>query len=503
MSSYGVSIFGHGHPALKEALARQLDRIISLHGSFSHPARSGAADALIARCGGGLARVSFSSSGTEANEAALKYAALASGRKRFIACRGGYHGKTLGALSATDGAKYRAAFEPLLWEFAFVPYDDTAALEAAIDERTAAFIVEPIQGESGIRPPRPGYLAEAFRICHDRGVLVILDEIQTGTGRTGRFLASQSEPLRYDIVTLGKGLAGGLPVGATLVSEAVARAVPRGAHTSTFGGNPLTAAGIQATLGLLDSAALARVSDLGSAAIERLRSLASPLVRDVRGAGLMLGLQVAPFPRRRPQSPPARENPGHPGGRRRRPLPSPLHHRTGAYRASGRNPAQDPPPARLRRPAMCRFLIVRSAEAFDPGPLFRAFAEMARLSRAPDGDRQADGWGAALQDPSGGWLSRKSLRPIWQDGEALDEIPAGRIFLLHARSASFSDQKEMLEFNQPFVEGRRAFVFNGLLKGVAFPRPLEGRIGAQKIWALIRGLLGREDPADSLRLLAG
>ncbi len=293
MSNYGVSIFGHGHPALKEALARQLDRIVSLHGSFSHPARSGAADALIARCGGGLARVSFSSSGTEANEAALKYAALATGRKRFIACRGGYHGKTLGALSATDGAKYRAAFEPLLWEFAFVPYDDAAALEAAIDDRTAAFIVEPIQGESGVRPPRPGYLAEAFRICHDRGVLVILDEIQTGTGRTGRFLASQSEPLRYDIVTLGKGLAGGLPVGATLVSEAVARAVPRGAHTSTFGGNPLTAAGIQATLGLLDSDALAAISDLGRAAIEGLRSLASPLVRDVRGAGLMIGLQVA------------------------------------------------------------------------------------------------------------------------------------------------------------------------------------------------------------------
>ncbi len=135
---------------------------------------------------------------------------------------------------------------------------------------------------------------------------------------------------------------------------------------------------------------------------------------------------------------------------------------------------------------MCRFLIVRSAEAFDPGPLFRAFAEMARLSRAPDGDRQADGWGASSQAPSGAWQTIKSLRPIWQDGEALDEIPTGRIFLLHARSASFSDQKEVLEFNQPFVGGRRAFVFNGLLKGVAFPRPLEGRIGAQKIWSLLK-----------------
>ncbi len=135
---------------------------------------------------------------------------------------------------------------------------------------------------------------------------------------------------------------------------------------------------------------------------------------------------------------------------------------------------------------MCRFLIVRSAVAFDPGPLFRAFAEMARLSRAPDGDRQADGWGAAMQNANGEWRTMRSLRPIWQDGEALDAVPSGRIFLLHARSASFPDQKEMLEFNQPFVEGRRAFVFNGLLKGVAFPRPLEGRIGAQKIWSLLK-----------------
>jgi len=293
MSNYGVAIFGHRHPVLREALSRQLDRLTSLHGSFPHSGRTGAADALIARCGGGLTRVSFSSSGTEANEAALKFAALATGRKRFVACRGGYHGKTLGSLSATDGAKYRRDFEPLLWDFVFVPYDDTAALEAAIDDRTAAFIVEPIQGESGVRPPRPGYLSEAFRICHARGVLVILDEIQTGTGRTGRFLASHAEPLRYDIVTLGKGLAGGMPIGATLLTEEIAGAVPRGAHTSTFGGNPLAAAGILATLGLLDSAALGRVSDLGRTGIASLRSLESPLVRDVRGAGLMIGLQVA------------------------------------------------------------------------------------------------------------------------------------------------------------------------------------------------------------------
>jgi acetylornithine/LysW-gamma-L-lysine aminotransferase len=293
MSNYGAAVFGHGHPVLREALVRQLDKLAGLHGSFRHLGRSAAADALVARCGGGLARVSFSSSGAEANEAALKFAALATGRKRFIACRGGYHGKTLGALSATDGAKYRAAFEPLLWEFAFVPYDDPAALEAAVDDRTAGFIVEPVQGEGGVRTPRPGFLAEAVRICRARGVLVILDEIQTGTGRTGRFLASQAEPFGYDIVTLGKGLAAGIPVGATLVTESIAAAVPRGAHTSTFGGNPLTAAGILATLGLLNGSILERVARLGRIAMEKLRSLDAPLIREVRGAGLMLGLQVS------------------------------------------------------------------------------------------------------------------------------------------------------------------------------------------------------------------
>jgi LysW-gamma-L-lysine/LysW-L-ornithine aminotransferase len=292
MSSYGVTIFGHRHPALTAALARQLDRLTVLHGSFGSDVRSAAAAALVARCGGGLARAALSSSGTEANEAALKFAALATGKKRFVACRGGYHGKTLGALSATDSPKFRRAFEPLLWEFAFVPYGDAAALEAALDERTAALIVEPVQGESGILTPPAGYLVEAVRSCRARGALTILDEIQTGTGRTGRFLASHAAPLAYDIVTLGKGLAGGIPVGATLVSEAVAAAVPRGAHTSTFGGNPLAAAGILATLGLLDEKVLAQVSSLGAYALERLRSIRSPHIRDVRGSGLMLGLEV-------------------------------------------------------------------------------------------------------------------------------------------------------------------------------------------------------------------
>jgi len=293
MSNYGVAIFGYGPSDLTESLQRQIQRLPCLHGSFANDMRSEAAEALVSRCGGGLARVAFTNSGAEANEAALKFAALATGKKRFVACRSGFHGKTLGALSATDGMKYRQAFEPLLWDFHFIPYDDLAALESVIDPQTAAFIVEPIQGESGVHLPAEGYLRRAAEICRSRGVLTIIDEIQTGTGRTGHFLASHPEGIAYDIVTLGKGLAGGIPAGATLVSGRVAEAIPRGGHTSTFGGNPLAAAGVLATLKLLDQALLSHITEIGTYFRERLKTRLSPFLKDVRGRGLMIGLETA------------------------------------------------------------------------------------------------------------------------------------------------------------------------------------------------------------------
>jgi acetylornithine/LysW-gamma-L-lysine aminotransferase len=293
MTNYGVNIFGYGHPDITAALARQVGRLTTLHGSFANDERAEAAQELIGRCGGGLAQLYFANSGAEANEAALKFAALATGRKRFIACRGGYHGKTLGALSATDGEKYRKPFEPLVWDFRFIRYGEAAALEAALDAETAALIVEPIQGESGVRLPANGFLRQAADLCRSRGGLLILDEVQTGCGRTGTFLRSQAEGLSYDIVTLGKGLAGGIPVGAALVSAAVAEKIPRGAHTSTFGGNPLACAGIKATLRLLDEGRLAHVAAVGSYFLEELARLSSSLIKEARGKGLMLGLEVA------------------------------------------------------------------------------------------------------------------------------------------------------------------------------------------------------------------
>ena len=293
MTNYGVNIFGHGHPEITRSLVQQIQRLTTLHGSFVSDVRAEAARELVGRCGGGLSRVYFGSSGAEANEAALKFAVLATGRKKFVVCRNGYHGKTLGALSATWGAKYRTAFEPLLWEFEFVDYNNPAALEEALDEATAGFLVEPIQGESGVRTPDPGYLRLAVDICHARQVLLIIDEIQTGAGRTGCFLASHPELIPYDIVCLGKGLAGGIPVGATLVSEAVAEKIPRSSHTSTFGGNPMAASGILATLKLLDQDMLRHNADIGGYLLAGLRSIRSSLVREVRGRGLMLGLEVA------------------------------------------------------------------------------------------------------------------------------------------------------------------------------------------------------------------
>ena len=290
MGNYGVNIFGHGHPKLTKALKLQLKRLTILHGSFSNDVRAEASEALVKRCGENYARVYWSNSGAEAVEAALKFAVLATGKRRFIACENGYHGKTLGALSATGGDKYKKQFEPLLWEFARVPFDDIEALEKAIDAETAAFIIEPVQGEGGVLIPAEDYLSKAREICSRRGILLVIDEIQTGAGRTGRFLVSEGVPA--DIICLGKGLAGGLPVGATLVSEKVAQSVPRHMHTSTFGGNPLACAGVIATLNLLDEKLMARVAEVGRYFGEELAALRSGLISEIRGRGLMFGLTI-------------------------------------------------------------------------------------------------------------------------------------------------------------------------------------------------------------------
>ncbi|HVN76000.1 MAG TPA: aminotransferase class III-fold pyridoxal phosphate-dependent enzyme [Thermoanaerobaculaceae bacterium] len=291
-SAYGTAVLGYGHPALTRAVSRQLETLHVLHCSFASDVRVDASRALLARVGPPLKRVFWSNSGAEAVEAALKLAALATGRHRIVACVGAFHGKTLGALSLTHDPRYRAGFEPLLWDVVHVPFGDADALGAAADGAGAVF-VEPIQGESGVRPAPPGFLRAAREICDGSGALLVLDEVQTGVGRTGRFLACHGEGVAPDVVCLGKGLAGGVPAGATLVTEAVASRAHRGAHSTTFGGNPLAAAGVMAVLEVLTDEFLEAVAAGGERFMGRLRDVGEPRVVEVRGRGLMVAVEVA------------------------------------------------------------------------------------------------------------------------------------------------------------------------------------------------------------------
>lgn len=292
-SNYGVSIFGYNQPRITRTLEDQLHRLVSLHGSLGSDVREEAAKLLVSRCGGKLSRVFFSNSGSEAVEAAIKFARVATGKSHFVAFEGGYHGKTLGSLSATSGEKYRHAFEPLLWSFTHIPLGDKNRLNEAVSEETAAIIIEPVQGEGGIREASADFLRYIQKLCRDNHMLLIADEIQCGTGRTGTFLASERYGLTPDIVCLGKGIAGGMPVGVTMVSGAVAARIPLHLHTSTFGGNPLTSAGIVAVLTEFDDPALlTHIGDTGAYFLRELKTLSHPGIVDVRGSGLMLGIEL-------------------------------------------------------------------------------------------------------------------------------------------------------------------------------------------------------------------
>ena len=292
-SNYGVSIFGYNHPRITRTLDDQLHRLVSLHSSFESDVRHEAARALVEQCGGKMSRVFFSNSGSEAVEAALKFAKLFSSTSRFIAFQNSYHGKTLGSLSATSGEKYRQAFEPLLWNFTHVQLGDKNGLEEAVKGEVAAIILEPVQGEGGLHAAGSEYLEHLQELCTKRNILLIVDEIQCGTGRTGTFLASDQYGLTPDIICLGKGIAGGISVGVTLVSESVAARIPLHVHTTTFGGNPLTSAGIVAVLKEFeDGRVLQHISDIGAYFLKQLKTLTHPSIVEVRGTGFMLGMEL-------------------------------------------------------------------------------------------------------------------------------------------------------------------------------------------------------------------
>lgn len=293
MSNYGVNILGYENRTINKAITNQLGKIADLHGSFTSDVRIEAAQKLIEICNIPNSQLYFSNSGAEAVEAALKFAVMATGKKKFIVMKNNYHGKTLGALSMMEGSKYQKPFLPLLWETISIPFDDVKSLKNVIDHEIAAVILEPIQGEGGIRVASNNYLRQVSTMCQKNGALLIFDEIQSGTGRSGTFLASEPSGVKPSIICLGKGLAGGLPIGMTIVDSNIAQKIVRGMHSSTFGGNPLTCAGIIATLEYLKKHdILEHVSKIGSYFIKQLSRIKSPHIKEVRGKGLMIGVEV-------------------------------------------------------------------------------------------------------------------------------------------------------------------------------------------------------------------
>jgi LysW-gamma-L-lysine/LysW-L-ornithine aminotransferase len=292
MTNYGVNLLGHTHPAVTAAITAQAARLTNAHQSFDNPARDEFLQALGALLPPPLTKISFGNSGAEAIEAALKYARVASGRTGIIATHRAYHGRTFGALAATADAKYRDPFAPMLEGVRHIPFDDLDALDKVLDDSVGAVIIEPIQGEGGVRVPAAGYLKGIRERCDAHGILLICDEIQTGF-RTGAVFAFSREDIMPDILCLSKSIANGLPIGVTITTEAVSDRVPKGSHGSTFAGNPLVCAAGAATLRVLAEEALhARAAKAGTRFQERIRELRLPQIREVRGRGMMQAVEL-------------------------------------------------------------------------------------------------------------------------------------------------------------------------------------------------------------------
>ena len=298
ISGVGVASLGHANPRLAAAIAAQAEQVLHTSNLFFHPLQGEVASRLSSLSG--LPRVFFCNSGTEAVEASLKFArrfwhAQGAPRSGLVAIEHSFHGRTMGSLSVTWDDHYRAPFAPLVPGVTFVPADDPAALKAAVTASTAAVIVEPIQGEGGVRPMSRAMAAAVNEACASTGALLIADEVQCGLGRTGRAFYSSALGLHPDIMALGKALGAGVPVGATLFSERVAQAASFGDHGSTYGGNLLACRAALVFLEeLIDNGLMAHVADVGAHVESRLRALAGrrPEIRDVRGAGLMWGLEL-------------------------------------------------------------------------------------------------------------------------------------------------------------------------------------------------------------------
>jgi acetylornithine/LysW-gamma-L-lysine aminotransferase len=295
MGGYGVALVGHCHPRIVEAIRKQSEKLIVCHGSIYNDARAEFLEKLISIAPNGLDKVFLSNSGAEAVEAALKIARKYTGRKVFVSMMGGYHGKTMGALSITWREDYRRPFEPLVGEVRFAPYGDIDKLKRLATGDIAAIIVEPVQGESGVRIPPDGYLKEVRELCDEKDILLIFDEVQCGLGRTGKMWASQHWGVTPDILCVAKGLASGIPIGATIAPREVMDKLSVGEHTSTFGGNPIACAAGSATIDVLLAEKLPdRAWEYGCIFKRMLEDRLSKykVVREVRGLGLMIAFDL-------------------------------------------------------------------------------------------------------------------------------------------------------------------------------------------------------------------
>ena len=295
MGGYGVALVGHANPRVVRAIKEQAEQIITVHSSLYSKTRERFLETLAGLAPDGLSQIHMSNSGAEAIESAIKFARKFTGKKGMIAMRGSYHGKSMGALSLTFNPRYRKAFQPLVDRVDFTPFGDAGALRDAITEETGFVIVEPIQGESGIHVAPPGFLREVREICDERGILLVSDEIQSGLGRTGRMWAADNWDVTPDIMCLAKGIAGGVPMGATLARPEILDSMGRGEHSSTFGGNPLScAAGTAALQCLVQDGLVQNARTVGEVFIRGLNRLKErhPIVREVRGMGLMIGMEL-------------------------------------------------------------------------------------------------------------------------------------------------------------------------------------------------------------------
>jgi LysW-gamma-L-lysine/LysW-L-ornithine aminotransferase len=289
----GAANLGHQNPYVSRAIQEQSQKLINCTELFYNDQRALLLETLARITPASINRFFLCNSGTEAIEAAIKFARLAAGRTEIVATMRGYHGKTLGALSATWNKEYRQPFEPLIPGFSHVPFDNLPKSCEAISGSTAAFLVEPIQGESGVRPGSADYFLGVQDHCRQTGALFILDEVQTGFARTGKMFALEHFGLQPDILCLAKSIAGGVPMGAIGISEAVASKLFKLAHTSTFGGNPLACAAANAAIQYIEDFHLPqRAQELGQEFMTKLKRINSSRIREVRGMGLMVGIEL-------------------------------------------------------------------------------------------------------------------------------------------------------------------------------------------------------------------